>query len=266
MQMMASPVALVQGASRGLGLQFCRTLLHRNPRTHVIATCRNPGNAQDLLSLQKESNDRLIVEKIDLSQPGDIQEVAEKVKQRGVNKLDLLINCAGLLHPSGRGETSLRDISAEALSTTMLTNAVGPLLMAKQFAPLLSKGSGEYGSKEHEKGHSGVILNISARVGSISDNKGLGGWYSYRMSKAALNMATKNLSIELARGRSPVVCVSVHPGTVNTELSRPYHKSVPKDKIFSTEYSVDCILRLVDGLTMEDTGKFFAWDGEIIPF
>ncbi|XP_038070945.1 C-factor-like [Patiria miniata] len=263
---MASPVALVQGASRGLGLQFCRSLLRRSPTAHVIATCRNPENAKELLALQNENRNRLDVEKIDLALPRDIQGVAEKVKESGVSKLDLLINCAGVLHPSGRGETSLRDVSIEGLSTTLTTNAVGPLLMAKHFAPLLSKGSGEYGSKAQSKPHAGVIVNISARVGSILDNKGLGGWYSYRMSKAALNMATKNLSIELARGRSPVICVSVHPGTVNTDLSRPYHKSVPKDKIFTAEYSVECILKLVDGLTMEDTGKFLAWDGEPIPF
>ncbi|XP_022098272.1 uncharacterized protein LOC110983367 [Acanthaster planci] len=263
---MASPVALVQGASRGLGLQFCRSLLQRSPTAHVIATCRNPESARELLALKEENRNRLDVEKIDLARPGDIQEIVEKVKQSRVSKLDLLINCAGMLHPSGRGETSLRDVSLEGLSTTLTTNAVGPLLVAKHFAPLLLKGSGGYGSREQSKAHAGVVVNISARVGSIVDNKGLGGWYSYRMSKAALNMATKNLSIELGRGRTPVICVSVHPGTVDTALSRPYHKSVPRDKIFSPEYSVESILRLVDGLTLEDTGKFLAWDGQSIPF
>ncbi|XP_071793403.1 C-signal-like isoform X2 [Asterias amurensis] len=262
---MASAVALVQGASRGLGLQFCRSLLQQRPGTHVIATCRDPQSAVELLSLKSANSDRLEIEKIDLAHPEGIQEVAEKVKQNGVKKLDLLINCAGMLHPSGKGETSLRDVTLEGLSATVTTNAFGPLLMAKHFAPLLTKGSGAYGSKSHQKQHSGIIVNVSARVGSISDNIGLGGWYSYRMSKTALNMATKNLSIELARGRSPVVCVSIHPGTVNTDLSRPYHRSVPKDKIFTPEYSAECILGIVDGLTMGDTGKFLAWDGQIIP-
>ena len=79
-------------------------------------------------------------------------------------------------------------------------------------------------------------------------------------------MATKNLSMELGRGRSKVICVCLHPGTVNTDLSRPYHKNVPKDKLFSTEYSVSCLMGIVDKLSMEDTGKYMAWDGQEIAF
>ncbi|KAJ0067012.1 hypothetical protein NL108_006247, partial [Boleophthalmus pectinirostris] len=86
--------------------------------------------------------------------------------------------------------------------STLTTNTVGPLVMAKYFAPLLQKGGGGFGQQpeDNSKQHSGIIVNITAKVGSIGDN-GLGGWYSYRMSKAALNMATRNLSIELGRGR-----------------------------------------------------------------
>ena len=95
---------------------------------------------------------------------------------------------------------------------------------------------------------------------------GLGGWYSYRMSKAALNMATKNLSIELRRGKAKVVCVSLHPGTVDTDLSKPYHKNVPKGKLFSPEHSVNCLMHIIDKLDMGQTGKFFAWDGSELPW
>merc|ERR1711925_28220 len=105
--------------------------------------------------------------------------------------------------------------------------------------------------------------HISARVGSISDNR-LGGWYSYRMSKAALNMANKNLSIEFSRGKSKVVCLSIHPGTTDTDLSRPYHKGVPKDKLFTTQFSVAKMLEIIDRASTEDSGKFFAWDGQEI--
>ena len=93
---------------------------------------------------------------------------------------------------------------------------------------------------------------------------GLGGWYSYRMSKAALNMATKNLSIELGRGRKKVICVSLHPGTVDTDLSRPYHKNVPN--LFTTEYSVNSLLQVIDSLTVEDSGKFFTYDRTELPY
>ncbi len=94
----------------------------------------------------------------------------------------------------------------------------------------------------------------------------LGGWYSYRMSKAALNMATRNLSIELGRGSSKIVCVSLHPGTVNTDLSRPYHRNVPEDKLFSTEYSVQCLMNIIDTLNIDKTGKAYAWDSTEIPW
>lgn len=93
---------------------------------------------------------------------------------------------------------------------------------------------------------------------------GLGGWYSYRMSKAALNMATKNLSIELGRGRNKVICVALHPGTVDTDLSRPYHKNVKT--LFSAEQSVQKLLSIIDSLTIQDSGKFFTYDREPLPF
>lgn len=95
---------------------------------------------------------------------------------------------------------------------------------------------------------------------------GLGGWYSYRMSKAALNMATRNLSIELGRSRPKVVCVSLHPGTVNTDLSRPYHRNVPNDKLFSAEHSVNCLMGIINSLSIEKTGKAYNWDGTELPW
>ena len=79
-------------------------------------------------------------------------------------------------------------------------------------------------------------------------------------------MATRNLSVELERGKSKVVCVVLHPGTVETDLSRPYHKGVPKDKLFTSEYSVNCLMNTVNGLDMTKTGQFFAWDGSVIPY
>ncbi|XP_070540472.1 C-signal-like [Ptychodera flava] len=257
--------ALVQGASRGIGLQFCRTLLARN--AVVFATCRNPEQANELKGLQQQYGRNINILQLDVTKEGDIQNAAKYVEQNSEGKLDLLINCAGMLHTSGRGETSLRDVSHQALSTTFSTNAFGPVLMAKYFGAMMKKGSGSFGRQPAEKGkqHSSVLVNMSAKVGSITDNA-LGGWYSYRMSKAALNMATKNLSIELGRGRNKVICVSLHPGTVDTDLSRPYHKGVPKDKLFSTEYSVDCLMKIIDNLDSQQTGKYFSWDGQEMPF
>lgn len=261
--MASSPVSLIQGASRGIGLQFCRQLLARNSTGFVIATCRNPTTASELQDLKSKYPTRLGIYALDVQKEDQISDIKKEVVANQGEKLDLLVNCAGMLHPSGKGETSLREVTQEDITSTFLTNTVGPLLMGKYFGPLLLKGNGSFGSQPAQ--FCGVLANISARVGSITDNK-LGGWYSYRLSKSALNMATKTLSIELGRGRKKVVCVSLHPGTVDTELSRRYHKNVDPAKIFTPEYSVQCMLGIIDGLSTEDTGKFFAWDGQEIPF
>ncbi|KAL9959563.1 hypothetical protein ACROYT_G032894 [Oculina patagonica] len=245
--------ALIQGASRGIGLQMCRYLLAK--QTSVIATCRDPARAQELSLLKCEHGDRLTIHRLDVKDEKQMEEVASHV---GETKLDLLVNCAGMLHPSGKGETSLREVDLQGLKATLATNALGPLMMAKHFGPNLTKKN-----KSSANDVAGILVNISARVGSITDNS-LGGWYSYRMSKAALNMATKNLSIEL--GRKRVICVSLHPGTVDTDLSRRYHRNVDPAKIFTPEFSVDCLMKIIDGLEMTDNGKFFAWDGSEIPW
>ncbi|CAH1259163.1 Hypp2183 [Branchiostoma lanceolatum] len=235
------PACLVQGASRGIGLEFCMYLLRGVPNITVIATCRNPGGATDLRALQAKNPSNLHIIPLDVIDESSIKQAANEVKQHNGGGVDLLINCAGILHPSGRGETSLRDVSSQ-------------------------KGTGAFGQHaQNKQTHAAVMANISAKVGSITDN-GLGGWYSYRMSKCALNMATKNLSIELGRGRNKVICVSLHPGTVDTELSRPYHKNVPSEKLFSTERSVQYLMDIINGLTMQHTGKFYTWDGKEMLF
>nr|XP_008168799.1 C-factor-like isoform X1 [Chrysemys picta bellii] len=263
---MAGGVVLVQGASRGLGLHFCKHILSARKEARVIATCRSPEVASALHALQRLYPQNLTVLRLDATREAEIREAAEAVaKEHG--RLDLLINSGAMLHPSGRGEKSLQEVSAEGLSITLATNTIGPLVMAKYFAPLLRKGTGAFGHQfaDQAKQHRAILVNLTAKVGSIGDNA-LGGWYSYRMSKAALNMATKNLSIELGRGKTKVVCVSLHPGTVNTDLSKPYHRNVPKDKLFTPEYSVNCLMNIIENLDMVKTGRFFAWDGSALPW
>ncbi|XP_006643243.1 C-signal [Lepisosteus oculatus] len=259
-------VALIQGASRGIGLEFCRYILAKKSPALVVATCRNPEAAAGLRDLTGQYPGKIKVLKVDVTREKDIQDAAEIVKSE-FGKLDLLVNSSAMLHPSGKGETSLRDVSSQGLVATLTTNTVGPLVMAKHFSPLLLKGNGGFGHqpKDSSKHHSAILVNMTAKVGSIGDN-GLGGWYSYRMSKSALNMATKNLSIELGRGRPKVVCVCLHPGTVNTDLSRPYHKNVPKDRLFSPDHSVQCLMNIIDNLTWEKTGKAYSWDGSELPW
>jgi len=269
---MGGGVALVQGASRGLGLQFCRYILNKHPDSFVLATCRDPSAPKSvgLLELQSEfggENGRLKIRQLDVADPQQVLDFGAGVKEI-VDRLDLLVNCAGMLHPSGKGETSLRDVSFEGLAATMATNAIGPLLVTKSVVPLLQKGGAAFcppQCQKDKKDFRGVVVNVSARVGSIGDNA-LGGWYSYRMSKTALNMATRNLSIELGRGSKKVACVALHPGTVDTELSRPYHKNVPEGKLFSVPYSVDSMMNVVENINIADSGKYMAWDGTDIPY
>lgn len=110
-----------------------------------------------------------------------------------------------------------------------------------------------------------MIANLSARVGSIGDNR-LGGWYSYRSSKAALNQLTKTMSIELGRKGRKVASLLLHPGTCDTDLSAPFQRNVAPEKLFTRERGVRQLLDIIDRATMEDNGKFYAWDGSEIPW
>ena len=252
-------VAFIQGASRGIGLEFAR-LLSKRPGIQVVASCRSPGKAEQLAALPS-----VHVVKCDITSEDDLVKTASFISDR-FGKLDLAVNVSGMLHPSGKGETKLADVTLQGLKDTFDVNVFGPLMTSKYVGPLLKKGDGLIGSqKDEEKKHSGILVNMSARVGSISEN-GLGGWYSYRMSKAALNMANKNLSIEFALGKKNVVCLALHPGTVDTDLSRPYHRGVPEGKLFSTEFSVTKLMEIIDGASIADTGRYVAWDGQDIAF
>ena len=259
--------ALIQGASRGLGLQFCASLLKSSPALRVLASCRKPNEAEGLTQLKAMYNDRLHVLQMDMLDDKSIASAAEQAK--GLvdgNGIDLLVNCSGMVHPTGKGETSLRAIEKDSLQRVMETNAFGPLLVAKHFSPFLAKGSdctfgaGNEGQKDV---YTGIIVNLSARVGSIGDNK-LGGWYSYRLSKSALNAATKTLSVDLGRGRRKVISISLHPGTVETDLTLPFRRSIPPAQLLTTEQSIDSMLQVIANLTIKDTGKFYAFDGSPI--
>ena len=129
---------------------------------------------------------------------------------------------------------------------------IGPALVAQAFLPKLAKNKKT------------IFAALSARVGSISDNR-LGGWHSYRASKAALNMLIKNFSIEVARKNKQAIIVGLHPGTVDSRLSKPFQKNVKPEHLFSADYSAKKLLQVIDQLTVKDSGGCFAWDGKKIP-
>lgn len=169
--------------------------------------------------------------------------------------LDLVIVATGrLVRDNGDGpEKSWRVISRDGMAELFAINAIGPAVIARHTLPLLRREGRP------------VFAAISARVGSISDNR-LGGWHSYRASKAALNMLVRNFAIELARTNPSATAITLHPGTVDTPLSRPFQRSVPADRLFSPEQSAAHLLAVIDRLTPADSGQLFAWDGSAIPF
>ena len=164
----------------------------------------------------------------------------------------LILVATGLLAREGqRPERAIREIDANWMAENFAINTIGPALIAKHVAPMMPKD------------RRAVLAFLSARVGSISDNR-LGGWHSYRASKAALNMIAKGVALELARTRPEAICVTLHPGTVETSLSAPF-RSGSDAGVISPADSASALLTVLDGLTPAESGKCFGWDGREIP-
>ena len=168
--------------------------------------------------------------------------------------LDMVIVATGILHDGElMPEKSQKELSAEKFHRLFEINTIVPALVAKHFLPKLNRENRS------------VFAALSARVGSISDNQ-LGGWYAYRASKAALNMVIKNAAIEISRRNKKAIIVGLHPGTVDSNLSKPFQVNVPDGKLFTPKYSVQKLLEILTTLTSKQSGKCFAWDGkEILP-
>ncbi len=246
--------ALIQGASRGLGLAFVRRLLEDSSYERVVATSRDPEQSPGLAALRERHGKALRVEPMDVTDELSVASVAERVA-RDSTRLHLLVNCAGILHDEKdvRPEKKLETVEPGALRRVFEVNAFGSLLVAKHFLHLL----------RHPQ--RAVLANVSARVGSIGDNR-LGGWYAYRASKAALNMFTRTLSVELGRRAPNAICVALHPGTVDTDLSRPFQRNVAPGRLFDPDRAARQLLEVIDGLEPEQSGSFLAWDGAPLPW
>lgn len=236
---------LIQGASRGIGAEIVRQLLSRGD-THVIATCRNPQTPT-------ERSPHLTTLKLDVTKEADIERAAREVKET-VGAIDVLLNVSGVLHAEGmRPERRFEDLTVDAMQRAFAVHAVGPAMMAKHFIPLFREDAPV------------VFASISAKIGSIEDN-GIGGWYTYRSTKAAQNQLTKTLSIELKRRNSNATVLALHPGTVDTDLSKPFQRSVPDDKLFTRERAARQLLDIIDKARPSETGSFYSWDGSKIPW
>lgn len=233
--------AAVFGASGGIGAALVRQLAAREDVAEVYALSRKP--------LGDEGKVRGLF--FDLSDEASIAAAAEVIGA----PLDLCVVATGVLTlPDGTGpEKSWAKIDPASMAQVFALNTIGPALIAKHVLPLLPRE------------RRGVFAAISARVGSIGDNR-LGGWHSYRASKAALNMLVKNFAIELVSRKPQAIAVSLHPGTVDTALSEPFQKGVPAEKLFTPEQSAAHLLKVIDGLSRDDSGHALAWDGARIEY
>lgn len=165
------------------------------------------------------------------------------------SKLDLILVATGILQDGAiTPEKGLNDLSMEKFQRLFQANSILPAMVAKHFIPKLHRDKPV------------IFAALSARVGSISDNR-LGGWYAYRASKAALNMIIKTAAIDLNRRNKQAIVVGLHPGTVDSELSAPFQKNVPVDKLFSPEQAANYLLDVLSRLSPNQSGKCIAWDG-----
>ena len=246
------PSAWIQGASRGLGLAWAETLAERG-FDRVYATSRRADRSDALAGLSTRHPESLRVVACDVGDEVSIRRAVARISEESP-RLHLVVNCAGVLHGEGlQPEKRLEHVDPDALAASFRVNAIGPLLVAKHALPLL---------RHPERA---VLANVSARVGSIGDNR-LGGWYGYRASKAAQNMLTRTLSLELARRAPNVVCVALHPGTVETALSEPFRKRGARPGTFAPRRAAEQLLDVLAGLGPADSGSFRAWDGSPIPW
>jgi NAD(P)-dependent dehydrogenase (short-subunit alcohol dehydrogenase family) len=241
--MTATGSAVVFGAGGGIGRAVVHAIAARRAGAAVYAGTRQ---GEDL------AQNGAIPFAFDLNDEGSIAAAAATF----VPAPDLVIVATGVLHDAARGlapEKSLRMLDSAAMAQLFAINTIGPALIAKHVLPRLRRD------------HRTVFVVLSARVGSIADNR-LGGWHGYRASKAALNMLIRNFAIELARSHPHAVIVSLHPGTVDSALSAPFQRGVTPGRLFTPDQCANHLLDVIDHLTPADSGHLYAWDGQRLPF
>jgi NAD(P)-dependent dehydrogenase (short-subunit alcohol dehydrogenase family) len=227
----SSGVAVVFGASGGIGRALLEAIRGAERFEHVVAFSRSSSPSIDLLD------------------EASLERAAAFAAALG--ELRLVIDATGFLHDDRQGpEKSWRQLEPASLARSFALNAIGPALIMKHVLPRLPR-SGK-----------AVFATLSARVGSIGDNR-LGGWYAYRASKAALNQLVRTAAVELARRSSEALCIALHPGTVATALSAPFAAT---GLVHPPEASAQHLLSVIDRLTAEANGGFFDWRGDPVPW
>jgi NAD(P)-dependent dehydrogenase (short-subunit alcohol dehydrogenase family) len=240
------PALLIAGASpRGnsIGSSMARAYAVQNPFRRIVTVSRQ---------VQVSENGLMHIA-CDISKASDVQALVAQLCDEGL-QLSGVINAIGLLHSDGiRPEKALSQLQLASLEMVFLVNAFAPILLIQALLPLLSKTEATF------------IASLSARVGSIGDNR-LGGWYSYRAAKAAQNQLFKTLAIELARSHPLACCLQLHPGTVDTALSKPFQQGVVQGKLFTPDFSAHALMQVIASKTALDSGTFWDWNGQSVPW
>lgn len=228
---------LVVGGTRGIGAAWADLLEQQG---HQVWRASRSGAGPGQVALDLADSDSI---------RSGIAEVLEQAPQ-----LSQVINTAGILHwDGGQPEKSLRQLDSSAALYSYQVNGLGPALLAQALWDHMRKARGFR------------FASLSARVSSISDNR-LGGWHSYRASKAAQNMMLKNVAIELHRVNPTAVVALLHPGTVDTDLSKPFQSRVPSDKLFDVQRAAQQLDRVLNEFTHHDSGTLRDWAGQDIAF
>ena len=241
--------AIVIGARGGVGEAFVSWLSAHDEVNRILATSRDPRWCQ-----HTPSNSRVIRRRLDLTDESSVSGLLDVLDDESP-PVRLVINASGLLHDAEvQPERSWRDLDPKQMVRLFEVHALGVAVLMKHLLPRLPR-----------TGRS-VFATLSARVGSIGDNR-LGGWYSYRASKAAQNMLVKCAAIEAARRSPDLVMLALHPGTVHSPLSEPFTSRLRAGHtVFTPEQSCAHLCSVISGCVPSDSGGFFAWDGEPIPW
>ncbi len=228
---------LITGSNRGSGLEFSKQFATDGWR--ILACCRYPEKSDALNKLAAKYPEQITVHALDVADHEQIKRLAQTLANKSI---DLLISNAGVY--SGPKGCSFGDIDYEAWAYAFLVNTMAPLRMAEAFTPQITRSSKK------------IIVTITSKMGSVADNS-RGGSYIYRSSKSAVNMVVKSLAIDL---RSIcIIAVLLHPGWVRTDMGGPSGS-------ISTKQSVSGMRNVICQLVLSDSGKFVAYDGQIIPW
>ncbi|TKA27544.1 hypothetical protein B0A50_04374 [Salinomyces thailandicus] len=260
------PWALITPASRGIGLELARRLLQTTD-IPIIATARkdlDQTKEQALSGLKDVKEDRLQVLKVDVLDEETIQAAASHASTLFPKKeayLHLSLCLPGLLFP----EKSPTQINHDDALLTFRTNTLGPMLLLKHFSPFLPRKATELATNTPGLPAQATWATMSARVGSISDNQ-LGGWYSYRASKAGVNQLTKSFDNYLRTSAGEkAMSIALHPGTVKTGLSKEFWGNVKEGKLFTPDFAAEKLMEVVNSKGVEGRGRCWDWKGEEVP-